>query len=523
MSGTTETTRIADQARVAQALGFYDARYAGVDEGQALLFWLPDQGSTSYDLTESGALERMARDTVERSATQDVYYNVNVLGHPVPAGKRGAVDKGDFSAVTEFVADIDIDPNRSDKPRDIDEAREFLEALPIPPSRIVLSGRGLHASWPFKEAIPIDEADHLADVQAQSQYWGRLIARRARERGWTLDNVADLARMLRPPGSWNHKPVKDGGDPRPVELVTDSGKRYLLADLVDVLPEDIADEDRGEAEVPEAGQLVLNEHERLAITEAILPYWDNGNRHHAALHMGGWLATNGVAKASTIELIEEISVHAGDADTKTKVKAAGDAYRRLKAGRRPLGWTGLKEYVRQEHLGRLDQTLRKAKGREAVDQFNAASNGATGQASNDADPAGPEDVQLPIVNVSGETLTSSTVRAWEAVKAGNDPAKVFCFGVPPVPVRVSRAGGTPSTQTLTEDRLRNHLDRAAVWVKTTAKGELVPVEPPLSIVRNMLADAAYPLPQLLAITEVPTFAPDGTYSTRAGYHAKAMT
>jgi hypothetical protein len=129
----------------------------------------------------------------------------------------------------------------------------------------------------------------------------------------------------------------------------------------------------------------------------------------------------------------------------------------------------------------------------------------------------------PTINVSGETLTASTERAWAAVRAGNDPAEVFGFGVPPVPVRVSRAGGTPSTQTLSEDRLRNRLDRAASWVKTTSKGDVVPIEPPLSIVRNMLADATYPLPPLLAITEVPTFAPDGTYASRPGYHAGAQT
>lgn len=51
--------------------------------------------------------------------------------------------------------------------------------------------------------------------------------------------------------------------------------------------------------------------------------------------------------------------------------------------------------MRPEHLGRLDQTLRKAKGRQAVDQFNAAAKGATGQASNNEGSETPQAEAAP--------------------------------------------------------------------------------------------------------------------------------
>lgn len=351
------------ETRVAAAAGQFRAHFAGADEGYALLCELPDIHSACYDLSDASALETMARDAVGRADRADVYFNVNVLARPVPSGKRGEPDEGDFAAVTSFVVDVDIDPAKADKPHSREQVRAFVDGLPLSPSAVAFSGRGVHLYWYFREALSIAEADDREEVRTCSRQWTRFIARKAAAFGWSFDDVSDLARMMRPAGTLNWKPTKEGGEALPVSLARASNARYLLSDLDDIIPDDIADEELGEAIVPKAGEIVLTAAERLAIVEAFLPYWDDGNRHHAAMHGSGWLATNGVAEASAIEVIEEASAAAGDRNPREKVKTARDAYQRLANGRRPLGWNGLKAYVAAEHLGRLDAVMRTAKER----------------------------------------------------------------------------------------------------------------------------------------------------------------
>jgi hypothetical protein len=90
-------------------------------------------------------------------------------------------------------------------PRSDAEALDFLGALPAQPSLIVHSGGGLYGYWLFKEPYGITsdvERDSMAHLARQFTYtlttWGK-------ERGWTLDALGDLARVLRPPGTVNHK------------------------------------------------------------------------------------------------------------------------------------------------------------------------------------------------------------------------------------------------------------------------------------------------------------------------------
>jgi putative DNA primase/helicase len=91
-----------------------------------------------------------------------------------------------------------------------DEALAFVNAFALPPNIVVDSGGGLQVYWLLDELVDRERAEVL--LHAWADCWDRLAA----ERGWKLDNTSDLARILRLPGTFNHK----GGERRPVELVT---------------------------------------------------------------------------------------------------------------------------------------------------------------------------------------------------------------------------------------------------------------------------------------------------------------
>lgn len=71
-----------------------------------------------------------------------------------------------------------------------------IEALDYPPSVIVDSGGGYHCYWLLRETVPIDESNR-DDVQAIQHGWVQIVDG---DRG-----AADLRRVLRLPGSFNHK------------------------------------------------------------------------------------------------------------------------------------------------------------------------------------------------------------------------------------------------------------------------------------------------------------------------------
>ncbi len=109
-----------------------------------------------------------------------------------------------------------------------EEARAFLNDMCLPPSAIVHSGGGLHAYWFLDspiEIIGVESRDSASTLITGFQAWVR---RHFLEHGWTLDSTADLARVLRLPGTLNHK----SGDPAPVTLkLCNADVRYSVAEV----------------------------------------------------------------------------------------------------------------------------------------------------------------------------------------------------------------------------------------------------------------------------------------------------
>jgi hypothetical protein len=78
--------------------------------------------------------------------------------------------------------------------------------------------------------------------------------------------------------------------------------------------------------------------------------------------------------------------------------------------------------------------------------------------------------------------------------------------------------GAPVIEPLTLDALRSHLDRAAEWVRTTARGTQSAL-PPEWVARAVLSLDVQPFRPLAGVVEAPTMRPDGTVLCRRGYDA----
>lgn len=98
---------------------------------------------------------------------------------------------------------------------DTDEARAGLARFPLPPSMVVRSGSGknVHAYWLLDHPIPAEDAERLMNALAPK------IGSDAR--------VTDRARILRVPGTLNHK----NGAANPVTLERCTDARYSIEEL----------------------------------------------------------------------------------------------------------------------------------------------------------------------------------------------------------------------------------------------------------------------------------------------------
>jgi hypothetical protein len=106
---------------------------------------------------------------------------------------------------------------------------QFLETLPFTFSMIVDSSGGFHCYLLFKELWIFESPEERDQAQALLRHFQRTVQHWAAEAGWHIDTTSDLARVLRPPGTLNHK----GGTPQPVTLYQSTESRYDPSELED--------------------------------------------------------------------------------------------------------------------------------------------------------------------------------------------------------------------------------------------------------------------------------------------------
>jgi hypothetical protein len=124
---------------------------------------------------------------------------------------------------------------------------------------------------------------------------------------------------------------------------------------------------------------------------------------------------------------------------------------------------------------------------------------------------------LPRIDPSDQDLRVTTPQAWAALKRANDRTpRLFRHGGIARRLELDEHG-SPVLADLTPDRMRYELARAATFVYPGTNGDRI-VYPPKPIVLDALATPSPDLLPLVALTECPTFAEDGSLQTHRGYH-----
>jgi hypothetical protein len=174
----------------------------------------------------------------------NIFFGVNTVKGPARKNS-GRGTETDITRLTALWCDLDIKPGGCPT---MDVATAIIANLSIilgtRPSAIVDTGHGLHAYWPITHG-------HIADgdttaARALIRPWGRLVAVAAGMLHVGVDNVYDLARMLRVPGTFNNKSL-NGQGPLPVIAHPDTGGPLTMAEVDARLTEvgiDEVDEDR---------------------------------------------------------------------------------------------------------------------------------------------------------------------------------------------------------------------------------------------------------------------------------------
>lgn len=172
------------------AANFLKEMWCTIPEGFIEIRKLPNKKSSknvprqNWFNTVDEALEYGLADTT-KTATFGTYFGV---AKRVRRGRK----KSDVLGVSSLWADIDT----VNMGLDTDLCLRTLHDLPgaLQPSAVIHSGGGLHAYWFLQE--PLVGAEHFPSIEAANAELAAIVAG---------DNVGNVDRILRLPGSWNTK------------------------------------------------------------------------------------------------------------------------------------------------------------------------------------------------------------------------------------------------------------------------------------------------------------------------------
>ncbi|WP_299442239.1 hypothetical protein [uncultured Phycicoccus sp.] len=136
----------------------------------------------------------------------NVYFGVNPVRPDLPSGHRGRAE--DVVRLAALFADLDV---KDGSFRSLDEAHRCVGQLSKalgPPTLLIFSGHGLQPIWATDPSEPeffVNTPEDRSRLQALLRRFGRFVANTAHEQGASVDQVFELSRMLRAPGTHNLK------------------------------------------------------------------------------------------------------------------------------------------------------------------------------------------------------------------------------------------------------------------------------------------------------------------------------
>ena len=211
---------------------FLNALYGNLDEGHVYLWTLPDHKTWSFPVSD---LRMMSNAATAIQDERDVYFGLGGSVQDIGGGER--LKANNVAFIPCLWMDVDIATQgahaHDQLPKTIEEALSIIPDF-LQPSIVVWSGNGLHVYWLLKEAWIFDsqkENLRASNLMIRLQSFVRSLAQ---ERGWKLDSTPDLSRVLRVPGTLNHKLGQD----KPVVITQFNPEiRYDPSELEDLIPD----------------------------------------------------------------------------------------------------------------------------------------------------------------------------------------------------------------------------------------------------------------------------------------------
>ena len=178
---------------------------------QLLLWTLPDR--RSYWCTDIAHATMLAE---KLAKTCDVYIGVGLRGKDLGPKQRGGIE--DVTCLCGMWGDIDLKSIAHQKENLPPTPGDGLQILPagVPPTIVVHTGNGLHVWWIFKEPWVLDTPEEHKRAVVLSERWQTMLRQNAAMRGWGFDRLSDVSRILRIPGTLNHK---DPENPKEVVVI----------------------------------------------------------------------------------------------------------------------------------------------------------------------------------------------------------------------------------------------------------------------------------------------------------------
>jgi hypothetical protein len=181
-----------------------------------------------FATSELDAAERVI---VKYADKADLYLSIGTHSEPQPT--RGG--EKTIVSIPGLWADLDIGeighkPASLPNPPTEENALSIVAGLPEP-SMLMHSGGGLQAFWIFEEGPWVfGTPEEKAKAKKAIQEWANLLEEKGKELGYHVDKVADLARILRVPGSINHKE----GLKRPTAIRWNNKPGFDVEELTDL-------------------------------------------------------------------------------------------------------------------------------------------------------------------------------------------------------------------------------------------------------------------------------------------------
>ena len=193
-----------------------------------LIWTYPDKRSHWYKEIAAAA------EFVLKTRGMDVYVGVGLSKADLGPTHRCTSDE--IAGITALWSDLDVSSaahGNKPLPATIPDALSIIPAT-LPPSIAVSTGNGAHAWWLLKEPYIFDNEEDRRRTASIVSRWHTMLRLNAAARGWAYERLADLARVLRIPGTQN---IKDPANPKDVAIYSFEDRRYNLSDFEEFLDE----------------------------------------------------------------------------------------------------------------------------------------------------------------------------------------------------------------------------------------------------------------------------------------------